>query len=143
MIADFLGGVFAGLWLYIMLVVIGAVVGGGAYLLGRLAGLPAAAAFGAVALVAAYVSNVVDEFADDRAQARIEQLEAENKAKAAKIAEIRAVNEELNDYLEIEQAAAVHNAEVIARLEAKIDAQDDRPECAIGKDILDELENLR
>lgn len=143
MIANFIAGLFSGLWVYITLFAVGAVVGVCAWFAGRFFGVLAAAAVGAVALVAAYSFDAMDRFANDRAQAEIDKLEAANEAKAAKIDELRVTNAELNDFLDEQSIAAQSNAETLARINAKLAAQEDRPDCAIPKDILDELDNLR
>jgi hypothetical protein len=143
MIANFIAGLFAGVWVYITLFAVGAVVGVCAWFAGRFFGVFAAAAVGAAALVAAYSFDAMDRFANERAQAEIARLEAANRAKAAKIDEITVTNAELNDFLDEERIAAQSNSDTLARVNAKLDAMEDRPDCAVPKDILDELENLR
>lgn len=74
---------------------------------------------------------------------KIAQLEAENRAKAAKIEEIAATNAVLTEHLEDSREVDAENRDKIARLNAKIDAVEDIPECALPEGFVDDLDDLR
>lgn len=112
-------------------------------LIGGMTGLVVAFCVGAFIVGGGTATSTFKRLQDARAQERIAKLEAENKAKAAKVEELRVTNAELNAFLEEERDVARDNAEVLARLKAKIDAQEDQPDCTLSEDFLDELENLR
>lgn len=141
MIANFIAGLFTGLWFYLVLLAIGAVVGIGAWLVGRFTGLLGAAAFGALALLAAYVSGSVDQFSSQRDKAQIAALQAELLLKSKKIDEIAATNAVLIQSVEDAADAAEHNAVVIGNLEKWIEQGD--PDCKVTKEFLDELDKIR
>lgn len=142
-ISNFVAGLFAGIWFYAVLLAIGFCLGFALTLVGRVFGGAAAGAACAIVLVVLYATDAVDRFTDARTQKEIAELTAANKAKAAKIEEIRATNAVLAQTLELERAAAELNAPVLAELEAKIKAAGDNPACNLSGDFIDELEKLR
>jgi len=143
MIGNFIAGLFGGLWFYLMLLCVGALIGVGAWLVGRFTGVSGAAAFGAVAILSAYVSGIADQASAQRAQAKVNALQIENAIQAKKIDEIKATNAVLEQSTGEAKDTVEHNAKVIADLNKALDAIGDKPDCTIPGDILDELDKLR
>ena len=74
---------------------------------------------------------------------RTARLEAALRAKAAKLEEVKATNAQLQDFLAEGRIVAEHNAGVIDRLRERIATQDERPDCTIPGDFIDDLQKLR
>lgn len=74
---------------------------------------------------------------------KIDRLEAQLEAKKAELAIEQATNDQLTKDLALEAEAAEANAEVTANLQRQIDAMEDRPECGVSKEFIDELKKLR
>lgn len=77
-----------------------------------------------------------------RAEAMVKKLEAENKAKAAKVEELQLTNAALNAFLNREREVAKENADARAKLNAIIGASKDNPDCALPEEFLDGLDGL-
>jgi len=143
MIAAFLGNIFQGVVIYLIVAVIGIGVGVVAHVSGRVAGFMAAALVGAVSLVVLYAFNDVGSFADARAQAEIASLRAAVAAKAQKAKELVATNAELTRFLEEGREAAAANANTMAALRQEIERRPIPEECAWPKEFMNDVDKLR
>jgi uncharacterized protein YlxW (UPF0749 family) len=148
-ILGFLGTVsdfFTSIWTFIAVGALGAIaaaIGFTRGIVGGVTGFLAVILVGAAIVGGVSATQTFQRLQGQRAAEEIARLEAENRAKAAKVEELQLTNAALNAFLNEERETAKENADVLARLNAIIDATEDNPDCTISEDFLNELDNLR
>lgn len=112
--------------------------GAGAAMIGLVVGRWFSPLLGAVLGAALVGSMAVFYWASDDSD-----LKAQNAALRAKQAELRATTAALLKTLQEEREASESNQAVIEQLNKKLDNLPDRPDCNIGKGVVDELNKIR
>ena len=120
---------------------LGAMIAGLGWLTARLFGASLSGLLGAMLVGAGLIATAVvgDWLSND--EAKVARLEAELRAKAAKLAEVEATSAQLQEFLSEGHGAVEHNAGVIAALQRQIETL---PECeGVPEAFTDDLKKLR
>ena len=149
-IGDFFGGLFSVITTSISLLVFGALLGLGCYIiaffssyLGTVKGALIAMAAGAVMLFGAHWSGVIDQMLDQAAKAKIKALEDAN---ATLVLEVEAANKASTDtaaMLAEQNKAVAENAARKAKLGKELDKRKDDPNCELTPKEIELLNDIK